>query len=169
MKYLLIGLVALIWGLIIYKVIKGLAGDDPPPVATKAKPPQPEDTLTTYVLSSMQYPDPFSNELAFEEVEDETEIEPSEQMTSKDDITTPSLPTVVPAIVSPLPPPEIKYAGYIYNPQTRRKTAMITMNGRSMSVGVNDQIDNKTKVLEISDQKITVQHNGKKLDYQIGG
>ncbi|SDD43011.1 general secretion pathway protein GspB [Niabella drilacis] len=166
MKYLLIGLVALIWGVILYKVIRGLAGDDPPPVVTKVKPPQPEDTLTRYVLTTLQYPDPFSNELITEEEEVTGASVPGQ---TKVPAANPLPAPVVAAAPPPTPPPAIKYSGYIYNPQTKKRTAMISVNGRSMTVGVNERIDDKITVLEITDQKIVVRIEGRKMDVAIGG
>ncbi|MCD2424467.1 hypothetical protein LQ567_16930 [Niabella pedocola] len=168
MKYLLIGLVALIWGLIIYKVIRGLSGDDPPPVATKIKPPQTADTLSAYQLTAASYPDPFSNELIEEEVVTET-ITPGGAKAPAG--ITPANPQPAPVMAAPPPPPPpaIKYSGYIYNPQTRKKMAMITVNGRGLSVSINEKIDDKTRVLDITDQKITVSFNGKRIEYVIGG
>ncbi len=167
MKYLLIGLVALIWGLIIYKVIRGLSGDDPPPVATKMKAPPVADTLAAYQLMPASYPDPFSNKLIEEEVVTETTTPGAKPPAGNMPVGAP--PPPVAAMPPPIPPPAIKYSGYIYNPQSRKKIAMITVNGRGMSVGVNEKIDDKTKVLKISDQKITVSFNGKKMEFAIGG
>lgn len=169
MKYLLIGLVALIWGLIIYKVIRGLSGDDPPPAATKIKPPQTADTLSTYQLTIASYPDPFSNELITVEEEITGTSVPGGAKTATGSMPANPQPAPVIAAPPPVPPPAIKYSGYIYNPQTRKKMAMITVNGRGLNVSINERIDDKTKVLDITDQKITVSFNGKKMEYAIGG
>ncbi|WP_300603769.1 hypothetical protein [Niabella sp.] len=57
----------------------------------------------------------------------------------------------------PLAPiPEIKCSGYIYNPSTKKKTAMITLNGRAMTVNIHEKISDQIKVLDISDQKIAL-------------
>lgn len=165
MKYLLVGLVALIWGLILYKVIRGLSDDDPPPVTTKVKSPPATDTLSTYSLITAAYPDPFSNELI---VEEEVVEETLPDGTPAGKVTNPQAAPIA-ALPPPAPPPAIKYSGYIYNPQTRKKTAMITVNGRTMTVGVHDKIDGQTKVVKISDEKITVSFDGKKIDFAIGG
>ncbi|MCF3107886.1 hypothetical protein LL912_03760 [Niabella sp. CC-SYL272] len=167
MKYLLIGLVALIWGLIIYKVIRGLSGDDPPPVATKIKPLQTTDTLSTYQLTAASYPDPFNNELVTEEEEITEVAVPGGAKTATGVVANPQPAPVIAA--PPPPPPAIKYSGYIYNPQTKKKTAMISVNGRSMSVGVNEKIDDMTRVLYIADQKIIVSFNGRKIEIVLGG
>ncbi|ANH80049.1 hypothetical protein A8C56_02785 [Niabella ginsenosidivorans] len=168
-KYLLIGLVVFIWGLIIYKVIKGLSGDDAPPPVTKIKPPVIEDTLTGYALTTAAYPDPFSNDI-FEEEDTIEEKVANGAVINEGQQAANGAPGPAP-LPQPVmePPPAIKYSGYIYNPKTRRKTAMISFNGRIMTVGVNEKIDDKTKVTDISDQQLTIRFNGKKVVYVLGG
>ncbi|MBO9620538.1 MAG: hypothetical protein J7539_16055 [Niabella sp.] len=171
-KYLLIGLVVLIWGLIIYKVIKGLSGDDTPPVVVKAKPQKTEDTATGYTLIPAAYPDPFNNDI-FEGTdfkEDTVQQLAATKQQNGAGTQQRGMPGL-PAVAAPplVPPPTIRYSGYIYNPQTRKKTAMISFNGRGMTVEVNEKLDGQTKVLDITDQKLTISFNGKKLEFLLGG
>lgn len=162
-KYVLIGLVALIWGLIIYKVIAGLSGDDMVAPVTVIKPPAKINADTTYRLLNAAYPDPFFNENIVEEIIEDT-ILPAGSATAQ----VASIPPYTPPPVV-TQPPAIKYNGYIYNPASKKKTALITYNGRSMVVTVADMLDEKTKVLKIDSQELVVTVKGEKFIIGVGG
>ncbi|HMR84491.1 MAG TPA: hypothetical protein PKE30_15215, partial [Niabella sp.] len=119
-KYMLIGLVMLIWGLIIYKMVSGLS-DDGMPVSQEVYKPLPrKNTDTAYALLADNYADPFFNEI---EIEEDTISGNGSEM----DVVS----TVPPIYELPVtqtlvePPPSIKYNGYIYNPLTKQRTALI--------------------------------------------
>jgi hypothetical protein len=161
-KYVLIGLVVLIWGLIIYKVIAGLSGDDTVMPTVSVKPLPKVNADTTYQLLNTAYPDPFTNENIFEEIAEDSLI--------ANNGTLPAAP--LPAYTPPpviTPPPAIKYNGYIYNPTTKKKTALITYNGRSLVVSVADMLDEKTKVLKIDSQELVVTVKGERFVIAVGG
>ncbi|GAB3433027.1 hypothetical protein [Niabella aquatica] len=162
-KYVLIGLVVLIWGMIIYKVIAGLSGDETvvPVVAFKSTTKINADT--SYYLLNIVYPDPFANENIFEETAEDTLLpagtDHPENFAAMQTYTSPPVVTQ---------PPAIKYNGYIYNPTTKKKTALITYNGRSMVVSVSDMLDEKTKVLKIDDHELAVTVMGKRFVIEVG-
>lgn len=163
-KYVLIGLVVLIWGLIIYKVIAGLSGDDTVAPMVSFKAPAKIDADTAYRLLNTSYPDPFSNENIFDEIEEDTVLAQGAGALPA--------PAAMQAYTPPpvaIQPPAIKYNGYIYNPATKKKTALITYNGRSMVVSVADMLDEKTKVLKIDNQELVVTVKGERFVIGVGG
>jgi len=173
-KYVLIVLVACIWGLIIYKVIKGLNDDDTAlPVITSIEPVK-ADTAIGYFLTPEPYADPFKNKV--ERLNNDYMF----NNTYQSEVTISSPANINPPPVNnnynnyqlpPKPveqPPVITYKGYIYNPHTRKKTAMITYNGKPMVVGIADKLDEKTKVLSIDEQQLVFSFSGKKLVVGLG-
>ncbi|HTG55690.1 MAG TPA: hypothetical protein VL943_05460 [Niabella sp.] len=163
-KYVLIGLVVLIWGLIIYKIIAGLSGDDTMAPVVSFKPPAKMNADTTYRLLNTSYPDPFNNENVFDEIAEDTVLSAATGA--------PPAPVAIQAYTPPpviTQPPAIKYNGYIYNPATKKKTALITYNGRSMVVSVADMLDEKTKVLRINNQELVVTVKGERFVIGVGG
>ncbi|MCH5718225.1 hypothetical protein [Niabella hibiscisoli] len=163
-KYVLIGLVVLIWGLIIYKIIAGLSGEDTVAPTASFKPPAKINADTAYRLLNNAYPDPFSNENIFEEIEEDTVLSAG----AVNPAALAGVPAYTPPPVAPQPP-AIKYNGYIYNPATKKKTALITYNGRSMVVSVADMLDEKTKVLKIDNQELVVTVKGERFVIGVGG
>ncbi|MFT4092621.1 MAG: hypothetical protein QM640_03190 [Niabella sp.] len=162
-KYILIALVVLIWGLIIYKVIKGLSGEDTPAPQTVYIPKPKQQQDTAYNLLATAYPDPFNNDLAAEEAAVDT-------LAAGKNMPPPAQPYSSQLNAMPAaPPPAIKYNGYIYNPVTRKKTALITYNGRTMAVGVAEKIDEKIKIIKIDDEQLTFSYNGKRISVNVGG
>ncbi|MGN7787279.1 hypothetical protein ACTJIJ_22285 [Niabella sp. 22666] len=163
-KYVLIGLVVLIWGLIIYKVIAGLSGDDTVAPTVSFKPPAKVNADTAYRLLNTAYPDPFANENIFDEIEEDTVVSAGAGNAAA--------PVAMQAYTPPpvvTQPPAIKYNGYIFNPGTKKKTALITYNGRSMVVSVADMLDEKTKVLKIDNQELVVTVKGERFVIGVGG
>lgn len=173
-KYVLIALVAAIWGLIIYKIVNGLKGDDIPLPKTTYKPIAKEDSITTYTLLHIAYADPFSNKVQTDRTYENYYPPVLERMSENRYVPPGGNPannqggnnsynnySPTPKIEDPLP--IVKYNGYIYNPQTRKKTALISYNGRTMVVGIADKIEGKTKVVNIEEQRLTLHFNGKKM------
>lgn len=160
-KYLLIGLVALIWGLIVYRIMHALNSDEPLPTTISHRPVIKLDNDSAYSLITAIYPDPFFKNLQLEDVSP-LEIEDVKPGTSNND----------PAEISLSHEdnfPLIKYNGYIFNPITKRKTAIISIDGYTKSVNVNENINDKIKITFISNQKIGIVYKGRKMEYVIGG
>lgn len=127
--YLLIGCVAIVWGMIIYRIYIGLNQDEENPVVInlpKTGSIQVSDhTADSYVLD-LAYRDPFSStEIAFV---------PEEKKESNTGIVKPVMPPVKPMISWPT----IAYTGYISNPVTHQKIAMLTINGKASMVNEGD-------------------------------
>lgn len=163
-KYVLIGLAVLIWGLIIYKVVSGLSGDDISEPQQVHKPLVKSNIDTTYRLLADNYADPFFNEI---EIEADTIIETQPLSEPVNTLPATHVPPVTQAPIDPQP--AVKYNGYIYNPATRKRTALITYNGRTMVVGVADKLDKKTKIVKINDIELVISFNGKIIVIGVAG
>ena len=151
-------MVILVWGFIIYKVMKGLQGNELPAPQPVYRPPAKDSTETVYVLLADEYPDPFFNEIKMEE-DTITEVEEEELAGAAPQVS----PLTAVQQAAPEPPPSIKYNGYIYNPVTKKRTALITYNGNTMVVGIADKLDEKVKVLGIDAVQLVISFNGKKI------
>ena len=168
-KYVLIGLAVLIWGLIIYKVVSGLSGNDIPIPQHTYRSLTRSNTDTAYTLLADNYADPFFNDLL------PVDTITQEPVDSNDAQNHSSMEAVKKEASYPVqqiavePAPAIRYNGYIYNPATKKKTALITYNGRSMYVGIADQLDDQTKIIRINAQELVVTVNGRKMIIGVGG
>lgn len=160
-KYVLVTLVLMIWGLVIYKVCAGLFAGEAHIVAPLVKPVVNADTVAPYYLMKDSYPDPFSNDILTKE-----EL-PKEEVAVKA-ATAPIAPQSVSVAESSVPQPVIKYCGYIFNPVTKNKMALITVNGRGVTAGVNEKIDMGIKVLDITALKIVLSYKGKTMIVAMG-
>jgi hypothetical protein len=159
LKYLLIGLVALIWGLIIYRVIKGLGGDDDKitilPPKKKIDYTSPADS---FVLLA-DYPDPF---LPTEDVIDSVDT-PNEKVSNA------SFTNIVPTpVIQPQPPAfdpsTIQYSGIIVNPEKKIKIAILTIVGREYLATEKEKI-NEYLVKKIEKDRLIIIY--KKETYTI--
>ncbi len=178
-KYVLITLVLIVWGLIIYKIVKGLSDDSPALPTTKPTEMVRVDTATGYFLTTDPYADPFKSKVERQKID--YSFSSAAPSMNASGLAGPSLNNngsppanshngyqQLPS--KPVePPPSITYKGYIYNPQTRKKTAIITYNGKPMVVGIADKIDEKTKILSIDEQQLTFSFSGRRLVVGLGG
>jgi hypothetical protein len=156
-KYILIVLVVMIWGLVLYRVGKGMFGTDEPVPVVQPAPSPVADTVAGYTLMASVYPDPFANDTAMAIEEEEKD----------DSVAKVPLMATQPVIMEP--PPAIIYNGYIFNPVTKKRTAMISINGRGMTAGINEKIDVKTQVLDITQDKLIVSYNGRRMEIVLSG
>lgn len=160
---MLIALVVFIWGFIIYKLASGLSGDDIAVSQQIYAPREKRNTDTTYQLLAEEYPDPFFNEFPTDDSAHDADMHSDAQEVvgeSKEESAR-ALIQASAGVVEILP--EIKYNGYIFNPVTKKKTALITYNGRAMSAGVSDKLDEKIRIVRIDSQELVVIFNGKKI------
>lgn len=165
-KYLLVALVLFVWGLVIYRFAGSLNDQSPPSPVVNNPEMLLADTAMSYSLISEDGNDPFHN--MFEEViEDTTDTDMNSHAGSA---TSGNIEPVGLITARPVEqPPAIAYKGYIYNPHTGKRTALISYNGKPMSVGVSDQIDQKIKVLSINEQHLVVGISGKRFTIGLGG
>lgn len=161
-KYLLFGLVAVIWGLIIFRILHAMNSGESTPIPISHKSAIKLDDDTTYNLISVVYPDPFFKNLQSEEVKVAEEKNLSAKVPD-------SIDTEIAVVREDDDSPSIKYSGYIYNPITKRKTAIISIDGYTKSVGLNESIGDKIKITFISNQKIGIVYKGRMIEYFMGG
>lgn len=154
LRYGLIGGVALVWGLIIYRVVDGLGEDDAPPfvksAVVKADVLEKEPEKFTLIAD---YPDPF---IPGGEGEDTSSVQVS------------AVPgggggAPVPVYTPPVEVYKdgtIKYLGMIANPAKKMKVAVIQVNGKEMTVKEKDRFEEFT-VSKIERGRLVVAWKGK--------
>lgn len=135
LKYILLGLVTLIWGLIIYRVIKGLGEDDTKIFGNNVK--KKIDYIAapdSFVLLS-NYPDPF---LPADSITDTT--------TLTKDIGPTNNPSPIPSLSVTQPEPPkfdpsiIQYLGMISNPEKKIKVAIVSIAGKEYMASEKEKI-----------------------------
>lgn len=156
-RYGLIAGVAVVWGLIIYRVVDGLTGDDDlkPGILAVSKNAVPEEKEERFTLIA-DYPDPF---LAGGD-------------SSATSVTAPAvaMQTVAPPPVRTTPPPDpnaykegmIQYLGMISNPEKKLKIASVNIKGTELLVREQEQVMGFT-IKKIEAGGIVVVYRGKKL------
>lgn len=154
-KYLLIGGVVLVWGLIIYRVVDGLNPDDNIPAIKAA------NTLTNaYVAPAdsftliADYSDPFIP--GSDTVDAEVTAIPQPVAAP------PPAPVVNKPPVDTYKEGTIQYVGMISNPQKKIKLGTITLNGKEMLVREKDNVEGYV-VMKITAEAIVVKYKGKKV------
>ncbi|MCJ8212034.1 hypothetical protein MUY27_20120 [Mucilaginibacter sp. RS28] len=156
LNYLLIAAVAMVWGLIIYRVVDAVSGEDEPIVLqNKARPKEP---LQDYAMHpdttslALNYPDPFEH------------TAPRETKSA----------LAVPVEVKPLPvstaphltPPTavnwsfISYGGYLRNPGSKKTLALVTINGREFMLSEGETAE-QVKLLKNMRDSIKIAFAGK--------
>lgn len=158
LKYLLIALVVLIWGLVIYRVVQGMGGDTPTGVAVR----QPEKLKPVVVVDTFSlmanYPDPFV---------DQPDSVVDEPNPAKDPHRFPPG-----TLASPVGMPQgfngpvfnisdLLYVGFIGNSSTRKRTAIIRYKGAEYTVKEMDKIEG-IKILKIAAGAIQVSFDGER-------
>jgi len=131
------------------------SADAPVPVVKKNALPV-MDTVENFELITAEYPDPFGNDISEDVQEDKT-----------DSVAKMTVAVTPPVVVEP--PPVITYNGYIYNPVTKKKTAIISINGHAVTAGINEKVDVKTLVVDITETKLVVSFNGTKMEVVLSG
>lgn len=131
-------------------------------------PREKKEADSTYQLLAEEYQDPFFNELISDDSSRKPEMhivaqgkDAEEEADNGRALEHPSA-----GVVEVLP--EIKYNGYIFNPVTKKKTALITYNGRAMAAGLSERLDEKIRIVKIDSQELVVIFNGKKIVIGVG-
>lgn len=131
--YLLIGAVALVWGIIVYRIFFSEPADDHVSVVQSAPEHEPFDQ---YVLKedtfklALNYRDPFTagNSAPVESPPREAHVVPSGQIPVK-------------PIVAPINWGVIKYSGYITNPRTKKLVSILTVKGKERMVAEGESLE----------------------------
>jgi len=146
--YLLGALVAIVWGIIIYRIFDAAAdSDDAAPGLAPVKKEAYNDYAiakdTTHLL--LNYHDPFG------------------LTRQKDTIPTVKRTSYKPVIIAPKPAMNwgfIQYSGYIRNPASKKLITLISINGRSEMLTEGQEKDNVKLIKNLRDS-IKISYNGK--------
>jgi|SRR5687767_15788997 len=153
LRYFLLGGVILIWGAIIYRVIKGLSPED------YVLPVKQRITLINYnapkdsFILFANYPDPFiphSDIIEIDKAENDQNQTPQKTTQIKPD----PIPTTPGLDIN-----AIMYHGMIANPETKKKIAVITINGKEYLAKDKSRIEN-IRIQKIEKDQIEIISNG---------
>jgi len=133
LRYILLGGVVLIWGIIIFRVINGLSTDDPVNLVKKKTISFNYNTTKDSFLLLANYPDPFIPEnIAINE-------------TGNDLLSLPKEPVINNNPPAPKKPEFdiqlIQYHGMIANPETKMKLAVVNIAGKEYTAREGDKIE----------------------------
>lgn len=158
--YLLIVVNLLAWGYVSYKVYCALQGDDNFDLVhkktdiKKIEEAKKEDSI----LLSLNYQDPFLKGGNFSK-EKKSNYSSSNIKTEKPVVQSKSKQPI-PIVIAPIF--DIKYIGLVKNNEKGTQTAMINMNGKSVFVKENDNIDGY-RVMKITNQSVLLLKGKEKL------
>ncbi len=148
--YALIAAVAMIWGTIIYKVVDAYKGDDDSPVlannTTIKKEPYNDYAIpkdTAHLL--LNYKDPFR-------LKKERDTVPMAIKRVHNTLAVVTKPGINWSF--------IKYSGYMRNPVSKKTIALLTINGRNVTLAEGESVDN-VKLLKNMRDSIKISYNGK--------
>jgi len=146
--YLLGALVAIVWGIVIYRIFDATAGNDdvaPGPASVKKEAYNDYAIAKDTTLLLLNYNDPFG------------------LTRQKDTVTTVKRTNYKPAIIAPKPVMNwgfIQYSGYIRNPASKKLITLISINGRSEMLTEGQEKDNVKLIRNLRDS-IKISYNGK--------
>jgi len=153
LTYFLIAAVAVLWGLITYRVIGAVTADDdtsPQITATRVKEAYNDFSLpkdTAKLL--LNYLDPFRSAKA----KDTLTNKPKKPVLNKN----PTMPAMIkPAMNWSF----ISYSGYIRNPSTKKLIALVSINGQSTTLAEGES-KNQVKLIKNLRDSIKISYRGK--------
>lgn len=150
--YVLIVCVAAVWGLIIYRVYAAASEDDERSLVTSSSKPQYIkiiDHQDDQVSLNLNYRDPFNVVAGYESDYEKKDAQ---------SVSAVNRAKLIP-IKSPVVWPTISYGGYINNPDTKQKTALLTVNGNSVLLK-EGQSTYGLKLLKNSVDSLKIQFQG---------
>jgi len=156
LRYVLLTGVALVWGIIISKVIAALNQADPAIIVTNGK-ETTADSVPKYENFSLyaNYPDPFIPETDTSTID---LIKSAGNSTNPGNQQQATLPVVHPPVKTDLS--FIKYHGMIYNPTRKIKAALISINNKEITIKEKESAENIT-IKKIFSDKVQVLYNHK--------
>lgn len=155
LKYGLLIVVSLIWGLILFRLIDGLTSDTiVPPTTTSRKIIKTTPSSDSFTLFA-NYPDPFLKE------DDSVIIEPGSLFlnTKNAALNFSSSNGNTSLNVLPFDSTVIVYKGMISNSMKRKKIAMLTIAGRPYLASENQMITSY-RIKKIEKDKVIITYNG---------
>ncbi len=166
--YLLGGMVALVWGIIIYRVANA-AGNDDNDTVTERRVQFPKETLDDYAYKPdttslmLNYPDPFRQSKPAEVRKDTVQIPVSKLL------------AVRPVVISPVVPKPalnwsfIRYSGYIANAHGKKLIALVNINGKSLMLGEGESAEQVKLLKNLKDSiKVSYQNHTKFIPVSAG-
>ncbi|HRO46359.1 hypothetical protein [Agriterribacter sp.] len=158
-KYFLIAGVALVWGIIIYRIIRSLSNETPVvPVPLLAAPTFNYTIEPDTFFLFADYPDPF---LPDEENSDTGNVSEPKPITNTDPgLNQPPLQT---APADSFDPSIIKYTGMIANPEMKIRMAIIKINEREVVLKEKGKTADFT-LQKILKDKIIIMHKSKRYE-----
>lgn len=152
--YILIPLVAIIWGFVIFKIFNYTddGGNYNQNISNSLKFKEENAVVDTFTIVA-NYIDPFLGKFASSYRNQDIEI--SEENNSENIVKKPEINK----IVAPKPFlrwPQIEYGGIVYNSKTQKKLALVKINNQEQLAKIGDAF-NKVKLLEIFPDSIKVQ------------
>ncbi|PRP65877.1 hypothetical protein [Nonlabens agnitus] len=145
--YILLAAVAIIWGIIIYKVVQGMKGDLPPPIESVATTAFNEVTLKkrdTFSIKDLPK-DPFLGIVYKKE-------QPKAKFTSI---------TTVPAGDNPYDSfPRVSYDGILKRPGTTNSIYVVKINGKQHLLKLNQEVDS-VRLTKANDKTIIVRYKNR--------
>jgi len=147
LRYFLFAALAVIWAAVIYRVIKGLAGDDKKIQETfKASKFDYNIPQDSFIITA-DYPDPF--------------IPNADLMASENDtLQTVSANNTVKIEKVPIPEVNVQFLGMISNPEKKKKVAIISVSGKEYLAAEKEKVDG-VFISEITKEKIIIFVDGK--------
>ena len=154
-KYFLIAGVIFVWGIIIYRVVKGLKKDNEFTVVKKRVTPYKYEPVKDSFILFANYSDPFLPLVEADKAEN-NKIPSIAQNFSNENYQNNHPVERVPQIDIN----SIRYQGMIGNPEKKKKVAFLTIAGKEYTVKENDKIDGIV-IRKITIDKISILANGK--------
>jgi hypothetical protein len=159
LKYFLVGGVAIVWGLIIYKIVDGLDTEDTMPVlkasGISAKSYIPTTDSFTLIAD---YSDPF--------IPGSDTVDADVALTPKP-VVAPPPPVVTSPPVDTYKEGTVQFLGMISNPAKKLKLGSITINGKDMLVREKDKVDGYV-IQKITAEAIVIRYKNKNITVQRG-
>lgn len=169
-RYFLIGGVAVVWGLIIYRVIDGLSGDDDlPPISLPAPRAAAQAAVNDSFTLIADYPDPFL-------ADEDTVVSVTPLNATQAGVQANNAQAVNQSSFNSTPPPSapkgyvegtIQYMGMIANPDKKLKIGTISLQGKEMFVKEKDNVNGYT-IMKITPESLEVKYKGKKVVVRRG-
>lgn len=166
--YLLGGMVALVWGIIIYRVADA-AGNDDADTVTEHRVQLPKESMDDYAYKPdttslmLNYPDPFRQTKPAEVHKDTVQISVSKPLASHPVISRPAVPK--PALNWNF----IRYSGYIANAHGKKLIALVNINGKSLMLGEGESAEQVKLLKNMKDSiKVSYQNHTKFIPVSAG-
>ncbi|MBS7562780.1 hypothetical protein KHS38_00040 [Mucilaginibacter sp. Bleaf8] len=156
-------IVAVVWGLIIYRIVAAVNNDDELPVMPKTSANYPKEPLNDYeaikdtVSLKLNYRDPFA--MAKAPIKKDTAQIPVRQIISSTTRLSPLIHQASGTRKQAMNWGFIRYSGYIRNPHTKKLYALMTVSGKSLMLSEGESSGGVKLLKNLKDSiQISYQH-----------